>query len=254
MPLTMTNYLLTTKLLNYLDETYETATRKKLNNGDMLFKSDKVFLFSNFFEVLNIENKYSIYDSFLDDKIFKNIKDITIKYIKNNHYNKENIIFIISIITARQIKIHTDLYFNYFNEKFSWDNNIQSTDADYYYTVDNSNYDFKTPLAQKFDKSFILDFDDYDFIKSIINDSLFFPLGDKLFLEQANKFQKILSHKKASFSKYKYYYYKKEKNTLTNKEFLKAKHFKNNSFYDILEDAYNDAYKEAKSLLNDVFL
>lgn len=263
MPLIMTNFLLANRLLNELDKTYEINIRKNLNNGDLLFKSDKVFTYSNFFEIvkfydlrINKNNSYDLYDSLNKEETFQNIIDNSISYIKSNSFNKDNIILLLSIITAYNIKKVTDPYFLHFKEKFSWDINIQSRDADYYYSLDNCEINLSIPLTKTFDKSFIYSFIDFDFIKQIFNNNLWFPLGDKLFEKSLDGFRKYLSKKKLSKvikNPYPFYFYVEDKKTLTNKEFLKSKHFENNSFYDLLEIAYNNSLNQANKILTKIY-
>lgn len=254
MPLIMTNYIITSNIIKKLDLNYEVDIRKKLDNGKYLFKSDKIFLYSNFLEIIDAyHSNYSITNKILDENIWGNILSNSTEYIRKNHYNKENILFLLSIMITRNIRLKTKYYFDFYQDKYKWNSDILMRDHDYYYASLNSNYDLTKPLINNFTKAFNYDFNDSDFIKNLINDNLYFPLGDRLFFASTNEFKKIISKKSSHKTLYKKFYYTNEKKNLTNKEFLNSPHYNKTSYNDLLESIFIDSYNDALEILQKIY-
>lgn len=246
MSLIMTNYLISKKLLNELDTSYLTSIRKKLNYTD-LFKSDKLFIYSNFLEIINISNDYNIKESLLDDLKWNTFIDNNITYIKTHNYNKENIIFLLSILTSRNIYINTTSYFNYFT---TYNKEQLIKDVDYYYSL-NQEYDLNKSLYNTFSNAYYLDFIDTDYIKTVINNTIYFPYCDILLNNNIDIFKKITKKTKSLNKHNKKYYYNKK--NIINNDFLNETNYNNKSYIDIINNIYNMTYIEAIKILDQIY-
>lgn len=247
MSLLLTNYNMSQKILDTLDKTYELKLRNKLFNGDLLFKSNKVFIYANILNILNMHNNL---DKRIIDKI-DIIKEKSISYIKKNNYNKEYIILMISLITSVNIYKKTEGYFESIKE---YDDIIFKRDIDYIY---NNTYNFVDPtksnLSKTFDKAFNITYDIYDFIKYILNEGPLLPIGDRIFEYYLNKFKNILSISNINKLIKKYNIYAYTKNTCVSDSFIKSPIYNDLSFIDLIDEIYNDTLIEINKYLDLIF-
>ena len=60
MPLLLTSYIFNNEIFDMLDKEYEVKRRQALSHGDTMFKTDKAFFYSNIFNIISIDDKYSV--------------------------------------------------------------------------------------------------------------------------------------------------------------------------------------------------
>ncbi len=182
MNLNMTNYIFQTKVLNSLDAIYY----EKLN-----FNLNKVFSYAN---LLNIYSNYDNYN--IDKKLLTKTKDLVysmIKYIKNNYYNENNSLILYSIVSS--------IVLNKYLKDYDITNNY---DLDYAYSLHSSYNLDNFNMVTFFDKSFIFDFYDLEFLRYNINKVYFFPYADKILLKSIKKYKRKINKKNIFNKLYKY--------------------------------------------------
>lgn len=246
MPLILSNYLISKELVDKLDLTYEIKMRKNLYYGDLLFKSDKIFLYANLLNILKL------YNLNIDERIIKNIeiiKEKSITYIKNHDYNRELMMLMLNLITSVNIYEKTEPYFNYFK---GYDANLLKRDIDYLYNLyEKTSYEpTKNNLTKVFDKAFDITFDILDFIKYILNIGPKIPVGDRIFEITLKEFKKILSMSNINKLNKKYTSYSYTKNTCVSESFIASPIYGEESYLDIIEEVKNISEKDCVDYLN----
>lgn len=246
MPLILSNYLISNEIIETLDSTYEIKMRKTLFNGDLLFKSNSVFLYSN---ILNILKLYNLN---IDKRVIDNfdiIKEKSIIYIKNHNYNRDHMILILTLICAINLENKTKPYFNFFK---GYDPIILQRDIDFLYNLyKESGIDAsKNNLTKIFDKSFEITFDTFDFIKYILNIGPKIPVGDRIFEVSISEFKKILSMSNINKLSKKHTEYFYTKNTCVSEAFIASPIYAEASYLDIIEEIKKKNEKECTEYLN----
>ncbi len=199
MPLLLTSYKFVSDILNLLDEKYEVSKRKTMPRGDIMFKTDKCFMYSNIFNIFSINDKYSISKRLLNSLDELELK--TIQYIKNEKYDTRVILMSISLLSIKELDKSLSKTFD--NYSLS-----DLRDIDYLFAKKNNLDPYS--IIKTFDKSFIADFKELDFISFIVNEEIKFPLADKIFEDNLKKLHRILSYNKIERilnKKYNNYYY-----------------------------------------------
>lgn len=199
MPLLLTSYIFVSDILNRLDENYETSKRKTMPRGDIMFKTAKCFMYSNIINILSIDDKYNISKRLLNS--LDELESKTINYIKSEKYDRSIILMSIALISIKQLYESITKTFTTYSQE-------DLRDIDYLFAKKNNINPYT--ITKEFDKSFIADFKELDFISFIVNQEIKFPLADKIFENNLKKFHKILSYNKLERfinKKYNDYYY-----------------------------------------------
>lgn len=236
MPLLLTSYIFNNEIFNMLDKEYEVKRRQALSHGDTMFKTDKAFFYSNIFNIISIDDKYSVSKRLavaLDE-----LEASTYEYILERKFDNQIIQIGLSLIIQ---KILND-EINDFIKDYS-NNDIR--DLDYMmakkHSVPVSN------LTRSFDKSFIIEFKEYDFIKFLTNREIGFPLAEKLIEKNLKILYKILNRNKlqqAFHKKNVEFYYNKFSGENVNLAPFEA----------VYNKALNKAYDRAKKYLDYIYL
>ena len=225
------NTLFYNMLLSRLDEGFELNVRSMMEDGSLMFKTDKALLYSNISDILDISNNHNL------KELEYNFRDA---YIKSYNYNYMMIKINLGIISSRALKRFTRIIFN---------------------AVPNSEKEFEIAFLKYkgyerindlFDNSFNPSLEELDYIKYLYEYQQYFPLGDKYFNNALIKFESIIKRHHFIPKKYSDYNYNIKQSF--KEDNLTSPIYNNKSFIDIintaLDAAYNEANKYLKGLLN----
>lgn len=238
MPSLVTSALFYKKLLEKLDNSFELKLREKMSTGDILFKTEKHFLYGNISNIIETNNPHK-----LKPLGYKNLDN---KYIINHDFDKDLMLINIGIISSAVLNKYLSIYFSSLS---GFNAEIARRDIDIIYA---KSAGISKNIIKEFDKSFITTFKELDFIKHQYNKQYFFPVGD-LYFENALRLLKRLLGKKIRFTKKSKLYNYKAKPGLSD-EFINSKVDSNKSFIDIIDIALESAYKESVNYLKGLLL
>lgn len=225
------NTLFYKMLLSRLDDGFELNVRSMMNDGSLMFKTDKAFLYANISNILDISNNHNLSD------LEYNFRDA---YIKSYNYNYMMIKINLAIIASKTLKRFTRIIFNA----------VPNSEKEF--EIAYLKYSGYKNIADLFDNSFNPTLEELDYIKYLYEYQQYFPLGDKYFNNALLKFEKII--KKHHFISKKYSDYNYNIKTSFTDDNLTSPIYNNKSFIDIintaLDGAYNEANKYLKGLLN----
>lgn len=242
MALLITNYLLFDKVLKKLDLSFETSRRMKTQNGDLMFKTKKAFLYANINSISLVENKHNLVD--IDYKLFKN------KYIADKNFDHDMILMNIGIISSTILKECT---LDYFSNLKGFDKLTFSRDIDILMGKSNG-IDLDKGLNKVFDIDLNIVFKELDYIKFLLNDQQFFPLGDVHFENNINTLKRLF-RKKRFFKNNNLKEYLYHSKCSMSDEFINSKVYNNTkSFNDIFNEAFDKAFKEIDKYLKGLLL
>lgn len=239
MPLLITNYVFYTRLLEKLDSDFEVKLRSKTPNGDLMFKTDRGFLYSNIMPIIRVNNTHNLVD--LKYNRFENLQ------VQKTNYDREIILMNIAIIAS---SILEESIKPYMAEIKGYDDSVIERDIDILVAKNNA-ISLEKRLTKTFDKSFIVSFKELDYIKYLFNRQQFFPLAD-IYFENNTRYLKKLLNKKVYSKKTKLYNYKAKINL--SDEFINSKVYKNKSLNNVIDEAFNDAYLEIEKYLKGLLL
>lgn len=236
MPLLLTSYIFNNEIFDMLDKEYEVKRRQALSHGDTMFKTDKAFFYSNIFNIISIDDKYSVSKRLataLDE-----LEASTYEYILERKFDNQIIQIGLSLIIQ---KILNDEINNFIKDY----SNNDIRDLDYMmakkHSVPVSN------LTKSFDKSFIIEFKEYDFIKFLTNREIGFPLAEKLIEKNLKILYKILNRNKLQQA-----FHKKNVEFYYNK--FSGENVNLSPFEAVYNKALNKAYDRAKKYLDYIYL
>lgn len=252
MSLNITNFLFTTEVLNNLDIKY---------TKDLDLNYDKLFIYSNIIDIPELYNagcffkktNYSLVDKIHYQNRYELLSNI-ISYIKVNGYHRNNILLFYGIVCNLVLYDHLDNYLDSFNT----DRHILTRDIDYLFGLRNNFNLVKMNIPNFFQRSFVLDFNDYDILHHLWKKTYYFTMSERLYKIVSKKFKRVLKAKKikrihykladlfssSKNTKYKYYMYTK-KTKIVDEDLDKLD--LNNESFTLL---YSEAMKEALYIIN----
>ena len=236
MPLLLTSYIFTTKVMDKIDKNYEIKKRQTIKDGNKMFTSDKFFIYSNLLNILSINDKYDVAKKLLDS--LDELEGDTSEYIMKNRFDKNIILISSSLICMYSFNKSFEEYFKKYNEE-------DIRDLDYMFSSKND----LNPLniLNDFDKALLVEFKEYDFIKFLINKEIHFPYGEKQLENNLKTLKKALKYNFLSqpfHKKYKPFFYNK----------FNGKNVTLYEFEQLFSKAVDDAYHMVEKYLNSIYL
>ena len=236
MPLLLTSYIFTTKVMDKIDKNYEIKKRQTIKDGNKMFTSDKFFLYSNLLNILSINDKYDVAKKLLDS--LDELEGDTSEYIMKNRFDKNIILISSSLICMYSFNKSYEEYLKKYNEE-------DIRDLDYMFSSKND----LNPLniLNDFDKALLVEFKEYDFIKFLINKEIHFPYGEKQLENNLKTLKKVLKYNfliQPFHKKYKPFFYNK----------FNGKNVTLYEFEQLFSKAVDDAYHMVEKYLNSIYL
>lgn len=234
MPSLATNTAFYMMLLEKLDNEFEPKLRAKMQNGDIMFKTDKPFLYANIQEVINLNNYHMI----------KPLEASFLFEVPNDtRYDHDVILMNIGIISSLTLLEHLAPIFTEIS-------GLSVESAQYELDLAFHKSQTNESLYSINDKSFIPSFKELDHISFLLNRQTAFPMGNIYFENNLNLLKKLLKKKHLFKKKYSLYNYNKK--PILKKEDLDTKLSSNHSYNDLINRSLSYAFDNVLKYLKDL--